>query len=201
MATREEELKILDKLEKSLDRISDKYEKGKYWLDGNRIFNYECEHDKASDIFGVSQRTYDASPHAYDVITFKYDPQTGEPSSVTGYDFRINVVFYFSLKTFPTTIDEEGKKVNGLKDGFWKFFRKGELIASGNYKKGVREGEWIFKGWKDRRFVSDCLKGTYKNGSSVGLWSCSTGTKIYFKNGRMDRDKILELFIEQDQPL
>lgn len=83
---------------------------------------------------------------------------------------------------------EQGKLVNGIKEGHWKQWDKGgTIVSNGEYKNGLKEGDWVEP--VPYNFIYDSLnfpyiyngnknviiqgEGKYKNGLKTGVWICN----------------------------
>ena len=114
-----------------------------------------------------------------------------------------------------------GKKVNGKKEGLWKFItypnKKGEIVGvfvEGNYVNNLKEGEWVkyfsngkvmeritfVKGLRSNPKSLNRMmwEGNYKDGKKEGVWYFYSflsmkvkETKVY-ENGIMVKRKCLD---------
>ena len=76
---------------------------------------------------------------------------------------------------------QNGKVVNGLKEGEWKgFYENGNILWSGFYNKGLNVSKWIEYHNNGRIFTI----GHYENGKKIGVWS------FYDKQGKKIADEI-----------
>ncbi len=74
-----------------------------------------------------------------------------------------------------------------IRHGAYNEFCKKELVVSGHYKLGQKDGVWMYKGLTGEYFQ----KGTFKEGKEVGVWKKKTvkgeETIAYYNNtGRLD---------------
>ena len=92
------------------------------------------------------------------------------------YKQEINEIF-----TGDVTGIQNGKVVNGLKEGEWKgFYENGNLLWSGFYKKGLNVSKWTEYHNNGKVFTV----GHYKNGKKIGIWS------FYDKKGKKIAEEI-----------
>jgi len=92
------------------------------------------------------------------------------------YQKQINEIF-----TGNVTGIQNGKVVNGLKEGEWKgFYENGNLLWSGFYNKGLTVSKWTEYHNNGKVFTM----GHYKNGEKIGVWS------FYDKHGKKIADEI-----------
>ena len=92
------------------------------------------------------------------------------------YKQEINEIF-----TGDVTGIQNGKVVNGLKEGEWKgFYENGNLLWSGFYSKGLNVSKWIEYHNNGKVFTV----GHYKNGKKIGVWS------FYDKKGKKIAEEI-----------
>ena len=92
------------------------------------------------------------------------------------YKNEINEIF-----TGNVTGIQNGKVVNGLKEGEWKgFYENGNLLWSGFYNNGLNVSKWIEYHNNGKVFTI----GHYDNGKKIGVWS------FYDKHGKKIADEI-----------
>ena len=92
------------------------------------------------------------------------------------YIKEINAIF-----TGNVTGIQNGKVVNGLKEGEWKgFYENGNLLWSGFYNKGLNVSKWIEYHNNGKVFTT----GHYENGKKIGIWT------FYDKKGRKIAEEI-----------
>ena len=92
------------------------------------------------------------------------------------YKKEINEIF-----TGNVTGIQNGKVVNGLKEGEWKgFYENGNLLWSGFYNNGLNVSKWIEYHNNGKVFTI----GHYDNGKKIGVWS------FYDKHGKKIADEI-----------
>ena len=76
---------------------------------------------------------------------------------------------------------QNGKVVNGLKEGEWKgFYENGNLLWSGFYNNGLNVSKWVEYHNNGKVFTM----GYYDNGKKIGVWS------FYNKHGEKIADEI-----------
>ena len=92
------------------------------------------------------------------------------------YKNEINEIF-----TGNVTGIQNGKVVNGLKEGEWKgFYENGNLLWSGFYNNGLNVSKWVEYHNNGKIFTM----GHYDNGKKIGVWS------FYDKHGKKIADEI-----------
>ena len=92
------------------------------------------------------------------------------------YKKEINEIF-----TGNVTGIQNGKVVNGLKEGAWKgFYENGNLLWSGFYSNGLNVSKWVEYHNNGKVFTI----GYYDNGKKIGVWS------FYDKHGKKIADEI-----------
>ena len=92
------------------------------------------------------------------------------------YKKEINEIF-----TGNVTGIQNGKVVDGLKEGEWKgFYENGNLLWSGFYNNGLNVSKWIEYHNNGKVFTI----GHYDNGKKIGVWS------FYDKHGKKIADEI-----------
>ena len=92
------------------------------------------------------------------------------------YTKEINEIF-----TGNVTGIQNGKVINGLKEGEWKgFYENGNILWSGFYNKGLNVSKWIEYHNNGKVFSI----GFYKSGKKIGVWS------FYDKQGKKIADEI-----------
>ena len=92
------------------------------------------------------------------------------------YKKEINEIF-----TGNVTGIQNGKVVNGLKEGEWKgFYENGNLLWSGFYNNGLNVSKWVEYHNNGKVFTM----GHYENGQKIGVWS------FYDKHGKKIADEI-----------
>ena len=92
------------------------------------------------------------------------------------YQKQIDEVF-----TGNVTGIQNGKVVNGLKEGEWKgFYGNGNLLWTGFYNKGLNVSKWIEYHNNGNVFTM----GHYENGKKIGVWS------FYDEQGKKIADEI-----------
>ena len=92
------------------------------------------------------------------------------------YKKEINEIF-----TGKVTGIQNGKVVNGLKEGEWKgFYENGNLLWSGFYDKGLTVSKWTEYHNNGKIFTM----GYYENGKKIGIWT------FYNEQGKKIADEI-----------
>ena len=92
------------------------------------------------------------------------------------YKKEINEIF-----TGNVTGIQNGKVVNGLKEGEWKgFYENGNLLWSGFYDKGLTVSKWTEYHNNGKIFTM----GYYENGKKIGIWT------FYNEQGKKIADEI-----------